>query len=121
MVIVGHGTRFEMPAVLALAERLGAPILTTFKAKGLVSDRHPLGAGVLGRSGTPVAAFPVTGPRDILAGTEGRVGAVDADLRAACLRALDADRGACRAHAERYSWRACAELFLSHLVPVAGT
>jgi len=36
---------------------LGAPVLTTFKAKGQVSDRHPLGAGVLGRSGTPVASW----------------------------------------------------------------
>ncbi len=68
--------------------------------------------------GTPVAAFPVTGPRDILAGTGGRVGAVDSDLRAACLKALEGDRAACRAHAERYSWRACAELFLSHLAPL---
>src|SRR5208283_2280068 len=34
-----------------------APVLTTFKAKGLVSDHHPLGAGVLGRSGTPVASW----------------------------------------------------------------
>ena len=67
--------------------------------------------------GTPTAAFPVTGPMDILAGTDGRVGAVDADLRAACLRALGADRDACRAHAERYSWRHCAEIFMSHLAP----
>ncbi len=37
--------------------RLGAPVLTTFKAKGQISDRHPLGAGVLGRSGTPVASW----------------------------------------------------------------
>jgi pyruvate oxidase len=43
--------------VTALAERLGAPVLTTFKAKGLVPDTHPLGAGVLGRSGTPVASW----------------------------------------------------------------
>jgi pyruvate oxidase len=32
-------------------------VLTTFKAKGLVPDTHPLGAGVLGRSGTPVASW----------------------------------------------------------------
>ena len=32
-------------------------MLTTFKAKGLVPDTHPLGAGVLGRSGTPVASW----------------------------------------------------------------
>jgi thiamine pyrophosphate-dependent acetolactate synthase large subunit-like protein len=43
--------------VLALADALNAPVLTTFKAKGQVSDRHPLGAGVLGRSGTPVASW----------------------------------------------------------------
>ena len=40
-----------------LAERLSAPVLTTFKAKGLIPDTHPLGAGVLGRSGTPVASW----------------------------------------------------------------
>ena len=70
--------------------------------------------------GTPVAAFPVTGPKDVLAGAAGPVGAVSPDLREAALRALSADRAACRAHAERFSWRACAELFLSHLVPIAA-
>jgi glycosyltransferase involved in cell wall biosynthesis len=69
--------------------------------------------------GTPVAAFPVTGPKDVLAGADGVVGAVSPDLREAALQALRADRAACRAHAERFSWRACAELFLSHLVPIA--
>ena len=68
--------------------------------------------------GTPVAAFPVTGPKDVLSGAAGKIGAVDVDLRRAALAALDADRAACRAHAERYSWRACAEIFLSHLVPI---
>lgn len=59
VIIVGHGARFDMDAVASLAERLNAPILTTFKAKGLVGDfpRHPLGCGVLGRSGTPVASW----------------------------------------------------------------
>ena len=57
VIVVGHGARFDMEEVLQLAEGLGAPVLTTFKAKGLVSDRHPLGAGVLGRSGTPVASW----------------------------------------------------------------
>jgi glycosyltransferase involved in cell wall biosynthesis len=70
--------------------------------------------------GTPVAAFPVTGPKDVLTGAVGRIGAVNADLRLAALAALDADRAACRAHAEQYSWRACAEIFLSHLVPLAA-
>jgi pyruvate oxidase len=57
VVIVGHGARFSMPDVLALAERAGAPVLTTFKGKGLIPDDHPLACGVLGRSGTPVASW----------------------------------------------------------------
>lgn len=57
VIVVGHGARFAMDTVLALADELGAPVLTTFKAKGQVSDHHPLGAGVLGRSGTPVASW----------------------------------------------------------------
>jgi glycosyltransferase involved in cell wall biosynthesis len=70
--------------------------------------------------GTPVAAYPVTGPKDVLAEATGNIGAVDEDLRAAALRALQADRAGCRAHAERFSWRACAEMFLANLVPLGG-
>jgi thiamine pyrophosphate-dependent acetolactate synthase large subunit-like protein/nitrite reductase/ring-hydroxylating ferredoxin subunit len=57
VIVVGHGARFDMPAIEALAEQLHAPVLTTFKAKGQISDHHPLGCGVLGRSGTPVASW----------------------------------------------------------------
>jgi glycosyltransferase involved in cell wall biosynthesis len=71
--------------------------------------------------GTPVAAFPVTGPKDVLVDADGRIGGMHTDLRVAVLAALDADRLACRTHAERYSWRVCAEIFLSHLVPLVGT
>ena len=57
VIIVGNGAREGMDEVLALAAQLDAPVLTTFKGKGLVSDHHPLAAGVLGRSGTPVASW----------------------------------------------------------------
>ncbi len=57
VLVVGHGARGARDRVIALADQLGAPVLTTFKAKGLVPDTHPLGAGVLGRSGTPVASW----------------------------------------------------------------
>ncbi|RDH76682.1 thiamine pyrophosphate-binding protein [Mycolicibacterium moriokaense] len=57
VLIVGHGAYPARGAVVDLAERLDAPVLTTFRAKGLVPDSHPLGAGVLGRSGTPVASW----------------------------------------------------------------
>ncbi len=69
--------------------------------------------------GTPVAAFPVTGPKDVLVGGGDAIGAVDTDLRAAVLRALEnGDRIACRAFAETFSWRACAERFVTNLVPI---
>ena len=57
MIVVGHGARGQMTDVIALAERIGAPVATTFKAKGLIADDHPLGCGVMGRSGTPVASW----------------------------------------------------------------
>lgn len=63
VIIVGHGARFGMDAIRALAEELQCPVLTTFKGKGLIADAggpgggHPLGCGVLGRSGTPIASW----------------------------------------------------------------
>jgi glycosyltransferase involved in cell wall biosynthesis len=55
-------------------------------------------------SGTPVAAFPVTGPLDVV--TDPRVGVLDDDLHRACLKALECDRQAARRHAETFSWEA---------------
>ena len=57
IIVVGYGARDAMDDVISLAESLNAPVLTTFKAKGQISDGHPLAAGVLGRSGTPVASW----------------------------------------------------------------
>ena len=57
MIIVGYGALAGMPDVIALAEQLGAPVATTFKAKGQIGDSHPLAAGVMGRSGTPIASW----------------------------------------------------------------
>ncbi len=69
-------------------------------------------------SGLPVAAYPVTGPKDILGESPVPVGALDEDLRKACIAALEVDRANCRPFAETYSWRACAERFMDNLVPV---
>jgi pyruvate oxidase len=57
VIVLGHGARRGIDDVVRLAEHLNAPILTTFKAKGIVADDHPLACGVLGRSGTPVASW----------------------------------------------------------------
>ncbi|AOY91253.1 alpha-mannosyltransferase [Cupriavidus sp. USMAA2-4] len=69
-------------------------------------------------SGLPVAAYPVTGPIDVLG--ESRAGVMHEDLREACLEALRIDRATARAHAELFSWRAATEQFLSHLRPLAA-
>ncbi|MCB1792248.1 MAG: CDGSH iron-sulfur domain-containing protein, partial [Gammaproteobacteria bacterium] len=57
VIIVGYGALGRMEYVIKLAEKLNAPVLTTFKAKGQIGDDHALAAGVLGRSGTPVASW----------------------------------------------------------------
>lgn len=57
MIIVGYGARDSMAQIIELAEQLCCPVVTTFKAKGQIADDHPLAAGVLGRSGTPIASW----------------------------------------------------------------
>lgn len=57
VIVMGHGARFQKKEIVAFAEKLRAPVVTTFKGKGLISDDHPLGGGVLGRSGTPIASW----------------------------------------------------------------
>ena len=64
-------------------------------------------------SGVPVAAFPVTGPRDVI--TDPEVGVLDDDLRSASLRALKLSRDKCRAFAVGHSWEACARIFIGHV------
>jgi glycosyltransferase involved in cell wall biosynthesis len=64
-------------------------------------------------SGVPIAAFPVTGPKDIVGGHP--VGALDEDLRAACLAALKLSRETCRNFALHYSWENSARQFIGHL------
>ena len=69
--------------------------------------------------GCPVAAFPVTGPIDVV--TPGISGALDDDLRQACLRALQLPRAQVREDAVRRSWLAIARDLLSVLVPIEAT
>lgn len=57
VIIVGYGARDSMDKVIKCAEKLNTPVITTFKAKGQISDSHPLAGGVLGRSGTPIASW----------------------------------------------------------------
>jgi hypothetical protein len=66
--------------------------------------------------GTPVAAFPVQGPIDVVGSSS--VAVLDEDLRKAALHALRIDRSECRNYAERYSWRAATAQFIALQKPV---
>jgi glycosyltransferase involved in cell wall biosynthesis len=68
-------------------------------------------------SGVPIAAFPVTGPKDVIGNNP--IGVLDQDLRAACMQALWISREACREFALRYSWENSARQFIGHAHKVA--
>jgi glycosyltransferase involved in cell wall biosynthesis len=64
-------------------------------------------------SGVPVAAYPVTGPVDVV--EDGCTGALDKDLASAARRALRASPAACRERARRYDWASCTAEFEANL------
>jgi glycosyltransferase involved in cell wall biosynthesis len=101
---LGEKTGRDLPCHLAAADVFVFPSLTdTF---GVV-QLEALACG------TPVAAFPVTGPLDVIA--DHPVGALDADLRSACIRALGMSREACRSFALERSWENSARQFIGNL------
>lgn len=68
--------------------------------------------------GLPVAAFPVTGPKDVV--VQGVTGVLDEDLGRAVKAALELDPAACIDFAASRSWDACTAVFESHLAPFEG-
>lgn len=67
-------------------------------------------------SGVPVAAYPVTGPLDVIGEDNGVVGVLDEDLRTACLKALELSPKAARDFALRHTWRESARQFLDNVL-----
>jgi len=65
-------------------------------------------------SGLPVAAYPVTGPKDVI--TDPAVGVLDADLGRAAIAALRLSREAARQFAQRYTWEASAAAFRDNIL-----
>lgn len=68
--------------------------------------------------GLPVAAYPVTGPADVV--KQGVTGMLDTDLRQAALAALRLDRNRCRQEALACSWEEATRQFAANLAPVSG-
>ena len=125
-VVVGDG-----PALPALRQKFPDVTFTGYRENGALARSYagadvfvfPSRTDTFGlvllealAAGTPVAGFPVTGPIDVI--TDERVGALDEDLRAACLTALNCDRSMARRHAEAWSWDACVAQFRAALVPI---
>jgi glycosyltransferase involved in cell wall biosynthesis len=126
-LIVGDGPQRktlerEYPGVKFAGERHGAALAAAYAGADVFvfpSRTDTFGLVVLEAlaSGLPVAAYPVTGPKDILGDAPLPVGTLNEDLREAAMAALDIDRANCRPYAETYSWGACAERFIDNLVP----
>jgi glycosyltransferase involved in cell wall biosynthesis len=124
-VVVGDGPQLAQlkaryPEVVFVGSKTGEELARHYAAADVFvfpSRTDTFGLVVLEAlaSGVPVAAFPVQGPADIRGAATTPVGALDEDLRAATLQALDCDPVACRAFALEYSWENCARQFLGHL------
>jgi glycosyltransferase involved in cell wall biosynthesis len=125
-VVVGDGPDFEKlkaryPDVHFLGTRLGEDLARIYASSDVFvfpSRTDTFGNVLLEAlaSGCPVAAYPVTGPLDII----GDGGAISDDLRQAALSALSVPRDAARRRALSFSWAECASQFLAHLRPGTG-
>ncbi len=128
-VVVGDGPqRRELtqkyPGVTFLGEKKGADLTAHLAAADVfvfpsLTDTFGVVQLEALACGTPVAAFPVTGPIDVIA--EHPVGALDTDLRAACLRALTMSRETCRNFALERSWENSARQFMGNLSALQPT
>jgi glycosyltransferase involved in cell wall biosynthesis len=125
-VIVGDGparaalTR-KFPHAVFLGARQGKELAEAYAAADVFvfpSKTDTFGLVLLEAlaSGLPVAAFPVTGPRDVI-GDE-PVGALNDDLRIACLTAVTISPQACLAFAARHTWEASARVFVENITNV---
>jgi glycosyltransferase involved in cell wall biosynthesis len=122
-VIVGDGPARaalvrKYPQAVFLGARQGEELAETYAAADVFvfpSKTDTFGLVLLEAlaSGVPVAAFPVTGPRDVLGSAP--VGALSDDLQQACLAALRISPQACLEFAANHTWEASARAFIEHM------
>jgi len=127
-VVVGDGpARAELSRAFPEAHFLGAlpteELVTAYAAADVLvfpSITDTFGNVLIEAlaSGLPVAAFPVTGPKDVV--TDARAGVLDADLRKAALGALRLSRNAAREFSLSFSWEASAEQFRENILAAHG-
>ncbi|MBL8580988.1 MAG: glycosyltransferase family 1 protein [Rhizobiaceae bacterium] len=119
-LVVGDGPslsalKARYPQVVFLGSRTGTELARLYASSDVFvfpSRTDTFGIVLLEAlaSGLPVAAYPVTGPADVLA--DGQGGVLSHDLREAALAALRIPRAACRQKALGYDWDQCARMFL---------
>jgi len=122
-VVVGDGPQkaslaHKYPGVKFLGEKKGQDLTSHLAAADVfvfpsLTDTFGVVQLEALACGTPVAAFPVTGPLDVIAGHP--IGALDQDLRKACLRAAGMSRETCRNFALERSWENSARQFIGNL------
>ena len=121
-VIVGDGPalaelKARYPGALFLGKQTGEALASTYAGADVFvfpSRTDTFGLVIIEAlsAGTPVAAYPVPGPGDIVTGG---AGALNADLDAAIAAALQCDRGNAAALGARYNWPACTAQFAKAL------
>lgn len=121
-VVVGDGPalpalRARYPHALFLGLQTGESLAAAYRGADVLvfpsrTDTFGLVMIEALACGTPVAAFPVRGPADVLTPA---TGAMDARLDLAVNRALALDRAACARHGRAFSWKRSAEQFLASL------
>jgi len=124
-VVVGSGPALEnfkqtYPEVHFLGKQSGETLAQTFASADVFvfpskTDTYGLVMLEALAAGTPVAAYPVTGPLDVLTTQSG---VMDEDLKIAIEKALKLDRNECRHYASAFSWGSCAQTFLSALAQI---
>ena len=124
-IIIGKGPdlkklKKEFPNDHFLGEKTNGELASHFASSDVFvfpSKTDTFGIVVLEslNCGTPVAAYPVPGPLDILGGTE--IDTLDEDLKTSALKALKISREDCLKFVKKYSWEETARIFFDNISP----